>query len=387
MINTMKLGNKLSSVAFKVTILVTFMVISLLALLNYLVIDQSQRAFSDVVGNAQINGAGRGRQMPSQNEPLDIIRYESDGARRRKPLDIQFREQFQTSLLWVGAVAVLTSAIIGLITSRFMTTPIKQLRSGINHLRQNHYQLLLAPTGTQEFDQVIAEFNLMAQELQKIEQLRKDMLADTSHELKTPLTSLTGQLEGVRDGVLTMDKKRAELLLGQVHRLTDVVERLQEFSRLRGAALSPDMKTITLRPLVEELVSAWNKRASDEGIKLVIDIPNNYKLQAYKVLLQQILNNLIENCIKYSRAAKLLITVEEKQLILADDGVGIPIKEQSLVFERFYRVEKSRNRKTGGLGLGLAIVKELVQAQGWDIKLSFNNPEKKQGSKFVIRYN
>lgn len=240
----------------------------------------------------------------------------------------------------------------------------------------------LQPTGIIEFDEVFTKFNSLMQRLQREEQLRKDLVSDTSHELNTPLTVMIGQLTAIQEGKYPMTEERVALLKEQAERLAELVQQLDAYTRAR----TPDTSApegIPLRQLCDDVVRQFNLELKQKGMKATIDIPVGVTIRASRGALQQILTNLMQNSVRYSGATTVTISASPTSLTFADNGKGVPAESLPHLFERFYRVERSRSRSTGGLGLGLAIVRELSEGQGWDITAKNANP----GLAFTITFN
>jgi len=245
----------------------------------------------------------------------------------------------------------------------------------------NNYKVQLQPSGIREFDEVFTEFNNLIARLQREEKLRKDLVSDASHELNTPLTIMIGQLTAIEEGKYRMTKERVTLLKEQAERLAELVQQLDAYTKARGPATAQP-ENIRLRQFCEEITRHFSLELEQKGIIPKLEITEDYVIHADKDALQRILTNLIQNTLRYSKATELTITATGHSLTFSDNGKGVPAKNLPYLFERFYRVETSRNRSTGGLGLGLAIAKELVEQQGWHIRAEDAQP----GITFVITF-
>ncbi|MBN1915448.1 HAMP domain-containing histidine kinase [Candidatus Dojkabacteria bacterium] len=373
----------MNKTAFKITLIIAVFCTTLLALLNFMVIERSRKAFIEVINRGAIRverpiDEFDNRQGQFIFETSD--RDADDTKRTRGPIET-FTATFQKSLLLINLIGIIASVGIGFLAARIITEPLGQLEKGVKKLQENDYKFKLGKTGTHEFDKVIDEFNHLTTELERVETLRKDLISDTTHELKTPVTSLIGQLEGIKDGVLKPDKKRLQVLIDQVNRLDDLVERMQEYSRLRSKTAKLKIVSFLLKPFLRELIKPYSREL--KGIKIILEINPDYFLKADKSLFERVIINLLENSLKYSRGNIITIKANENTITFEDNGIGIPANNMPYIFERFYRVEKSRNRKTGGLGLGLAIVKEIIEAHGWKIEA---HNGKKSGLCYTIKF-
>lgn len=295
----------------------------------------------------------------------------------------QFNDALLSTLFFAGTLGLLMSLIAGIVFSVIITQPLRELRIGINNLKKSKFKSKLHKTGESEFDQVIEEFNELATELDYQEILRKDLISDVSHELRTPLTSVTGQLQGMIDGVFDTDKERLETTLNEVQRLNNLIDMLNEYTGLRSKIAYKKIEDINLHNIVEKLRTSLEFKLKDAKMDLNNKLPEKFIISADKNLIERILINIFDNSIKYSKGTSIEVSFKDGKFIISDNGVGIPDDDLKRIFERFYRVEKSRNRKTGGLGLGLALVKEMAEAMDWEIEAK--NNETGKGISFMIR--
>jgi two-component system phosphate regulon sensor histidine kinase PhoR len=237
-------------------------------------------------------------------------------------------------------------------------------------------------------------------ELRRLENIRKDFVANVSHELRTPLTSIKGYVEALLDGAKddpAASAKFLDIILKQSDRLNLIIEDLLELSKIESGRVLLKEEPVDLRPIIERALSTIKPIADKNGHRLVSSIdPRLPAVAGDEDRLMQVLTNLLDNAVKYTppggtiivgarmvqdtgsvRAADRLV-----ELTVADTGIGIPEQDRPRVFERFYRVDKARSRELGGTGLGLAIVKHIVEGHGGQVWVEANYPH---GSKFVVR--
>lgn len=295
----------------------------------------------------------------------------------------QFNDSLFNTLFFAGALGLLMSLIAGIIFSIIITQPLRELRIGISDLKKSKFKNKLVKTGESEFDQVIEEFNDLASELEYQETLRKDLISDVAHELKTPLTSISGQIQGMMDGVFEADKKRLKSTYEDVQRLNHLIDMLYEYTKLRTTISDIKLKQINIYKIAEEIYESHESRFKENNISFENKLDKNFVIKSDEFMMQRILLNIIDNAIKYSKGSYIKIYNKESKIVIEDDGVGIPNNELKKIFERFYRIEKSRNRQTGGLGLGLAIVKEMVEVLGGEIECV--NNVNNTGVSFIIK--
>ncbi|TFJ93909.1 two-component system histidine kinase PnpS [Lentibacillus salicampi] len=225
--------------------------------------------------------------------------------------------------------------------------------------------------------------------LKKLELMRKDFVANVSHELKTPITSITGftetLLNGAKDEQESLDRF-LKIIYDESYRLQGLIEDLLTLSRLEADEFKIARSTVDMNQLVQDILPITEERAKQKGITLTSDVRDTIILKADGERIKQVIINLLNNAISYTPedgAVNLTVTDEggTVHIQVSDNGLGIPQKAVSRIFERFYRVDKARSRNTGGTGLGLAIVKHIVEVHDGAIEVE-SEPHK--GSAFHV---
>lgn len=276
-------------------------------------------------------------------------------------------------IIQVLVIVVGGPLMLGLVAARYVTKPLKRFNTAIASLKQSDYQVELQLTGIRELDTVFMEFNDLIKRLRREEELRKDLISDTSHELNTPLAAMSSQLTAMQEDVLPITKARVKTLARQTERLTELVAQLNEYTRARSAVTSTK-EEIHLQALCEALCESFATQLHDKGMEFDVQVAPHFIFLADRRAVERILSNLIQNALRYSGGSRITIAASPEQITFSDDGQGVPVDSLPHLFERFYRVDQSRSRETGGLGLGLAIVRELAQRQGWQIRAEDNKP-------------
>jgi two-component system phosphate regulon sensor histidine kinase PhoR len=228
-------------------------------------------------------------------------------------------------------------------------------------------------------------------EERRYDRLRKEFVANVSHELRTPLSVIAGYVETLKDGALKDEQnapKFLESIERNVHRLASLVSDLLELSRLESSGQLAHPRRVETRPLLEKVVEDFRPLADRKGQRLTLEISPEVKaVDADPDLLERALRNLVDNAIKYTPDGGSITlgarTAADSLLFsVRDTGIGIPLEDLPRIFERFYRVDKSRSRELGGTGLGLAIVKHIAQLHGGAISVE-SRPG--AGSVFTLR--
>lgn len=228
--------------------------------------------------------------------------------------------------------------------------------------------------------------------LRRLERIRKDFVANVSHELRTPLTSIKGFCEALRDGALVDPAKSIrflEIIEINAIRLENILTDLLQISQLESGNLKLRYGKIEIKPLLDSILILLKPAAEHKKQSLIVDLGENGRiLHADSHRIEQVFINLIDNAIKYTPEGGTITiktSVTESgdfEIIISDTGIGIPLKAQGRIFERFFRVDKGRSREQGGTGLGLSIVKHIVELHEGTIHLESGL---NQGSKFVIK--
>ncbi len=227
--------------------------------------------------------------------------------------------------------------------------------------------------------------------LKTLENIRRDFVANVSHELKTPITSIKGFVETIRDGAMgdpATTRRFLEIILRHTDRLNSIIEDLLSLSRVEQESEHDSMPVETVRAedLLRNVLQVCERKAREKNITIRTEHAEDIKFLGNSALIEQATVNLVDNSIKYSNPGSTVsLSIRrggnEVSVRVEDEGIGIPEKHLPRIFERFYRVDKARSREMGGTGLGLAIVKHIVQAHNGHITVS-STPGK--GSTFTI---
>jgi signal transduction histidine kinase len=306
-----------------------------------------------------------GEPMLSYFEPLD--------APNLQLIQQGFTDSVNNSLLIAILVAGVLALLLVLLLSRSILSPVSALTRAAQEMENGDLSHRVKVRTNGELGELAKAFNAMADGLQRQEQLRRNMVSDVAHELRTPLSNVRGYLEALRDGVV----EPTPGLIGSLHEealsLNRLVDDLQELALAEAGQLHLEIQPVAVLPAVEKALLAVRAQARARQISLRIDIPAGLTpILADRDRFHQVLCNLLDNALTHTPAGGT-ISVQAAQAGLAvefsiqDNGEGIAEEHLPLIFERFYRVDKSRTRSTGGAGLGLAIVRQLVEAQGGQI--------------------
>ena len=280
-----------------------------------------------------------------------------------------YDESVTTVVIAAVVVAALASIGLAVLMARMLARPLAEVGGAARRIAQGDYAARVPREGPEELVSLADSFNQMAASLERQEGLRRDFIANAAHELRTPLTNLQGYLEALRDGVITADRATYESLWDEAERLVRLSHSLDALAEGDAATTRPAVAELDLAAAVRAALDLAQPTLERAGLQLVVDLPERLQARANPDHLAQVLGNLISNAARYTPAGGTVTVRAERRpadllVSIANTGEGIPADDLERVFERFYRVEKSRDRARGGAGIGLAIVKQLVEAGG-----------------------
>ena len=299
-------------------------------------------------------------------------------------------EAFQDALFEAVVISTIVATLVALLISIFVssriTSPLRELAAGSQRIAAGDYRVRVEPPEDDEIGELAATFNSMAARLEDTEQRRVRLIGDVAHELRTPLATLQGNLEGLQDGVIEPTSELWEQLHSETSRLARLVDDLQELSRVESGQTRLAIEPVAPGGLVETAALRLETQFADKGVELRREIADDLPLVAADSdRTIQILTNLLSNALRYTPpGGTISVSVEANdgfvQFVVADTGSGIPAEHLPHIFDRFYRVDRARTRALGGSGIGLSIAKALVEAQGGEIRAESAGPD--EGSIF-----
>lgn len=289
--------------------------------------------------------------------------------------DVRFQKRQLTQNWFIGLGTVIVAALAAWWLSRLLVTPLTRMASATHNLASGDYSVRIPVSSKDEIGGLSADFNRLAQALAHNEQLRRSFMADVSHELRTPLSVLRGELEAIEDGVRPMTPATLASLQSEVATLSKLVNDLYDLSLSDIGALSYRMTDVEVGDVLQSTLAAFQQRFAERALKLETRIDSPAMVNGDERRLQQLFNNLLENCARYSEAegtVRVGCRSENSEVLIEieDSGPGVPPDILPRIFERFVRAEASRNRSHGGAGLGLAICRNIVEAHSGTITAS-----------------
>ncbi|MFP4588706.1 MAG: sensor histidine kinase [Candidatus Acetothermia bacterium] len=293
-------------------------------------------------------------------------------SRESTPVEKSFLSSVNRSVLLGALVAGLASIVLAFLYSKKIAGPIKSITAASRKMKEGDLQQRVEVNSKDEIGELADSFNSMVASLEKQERLRKNMVSDVSHELRGPLSNIQGYLEALQEGLLEPEPEiinslyQESLLLG---RLTDD---LHDLARAEAGQLQLEKQPVVLEDIIGDAVNSVVTRTTRDQIEICSDLSSTTMVRADPNRIGEVLRNLLNNAVRHSPENETVTVsierrAEEAVTHVIDNGEGIPSSELPHVFERFYRIDKSRNRSTGGSGLGLTIAREIVEAHDGEI--------------------
>jgi signal transduction histidine kinase len=286
-------------------------------------------------------------------------------------------KELNAHFLIAGISSLCLLVIIHFTLSKILTRPLIRMKRATEKISEGDYEVALPRLGNDEIGKLGESINKLSKDLKTMKRDRAEFLGSISHELRTPLTYVQGYTNvALRENIDEQDRQEyLRIIQEETSTIVALVENLFELAKLDENTFTILKEHIELSPLLRKIHTKMAPAFNSEGISLDVECGEELTLYADPIRLEQILLNLLDNARKYSKAGsatRLYVTSEAHSVVftIKDEGIGIPQSELPHIFERLYRVEKSRSRELGGTGLGLSIVKMLVEAHGGDISLT-----------------
>jgi signal transduction histidine kinase len=349
---------------------------------GWIVFDSSQRRVGDVLSQSERDAA---TALQAQDQTVGYLVFAPGPVATLRPIEQTFIDQVRQNLLLAALIASLIGAVLGLLFSRTLTRP-ESLVSAARAIVAKDSIAWNRPA--RRVANVANAFNDMASSLQKSEELRRNLVADVAHELRTPLSVMQGSLTAQLDGVFPLDLAETAKLYDETRLLSRLVDDLRELAQVEAGQLQLNIGTIDLKDVIAATASAFNGTAGEKQVNLIVEAIDDLPLvKADSERVTQVLRVLLTNALRHTPAdGQVTITAiaasDQVEVSVQDTGEGIAPDDLPYVFDRFWRGDKARTHETGGSGLGLAIAKQLIEAQGGSIGV---DSQSGQGSRFWFR--
>jgi signal transduction histidine kinase len=265
-----------------------------------------------------------------------------------------------------------TAALAAVLVARRILRPISEVRRTTRRLATGHYDERVSPPSELELAALAADVNLLAAALETTEHRRAQLISEVAHEMRTPLTTIRGYVEGVLDGVFAPDEELLTSVVEETSRLERLASDLATLSRAEENALPLDLSREDLGELATFAATRLRPQFDDKGVTLAIDVAPRLPVDVDRDRMLQVITNLLGNALVYTPAAgRVVVSPEVREsravVVVTDTGVGIAPEDLALIFERFYRV-RGLTRPGGGSGIGLTIARSIARAHGGDVE-------------------
>ncbi len=327
--------------------------------------------------------------LEETNRVLDravLIADQRDTQRSLRNALIEFGTALAGPVLQASIVGFVVAFVLAALIARTIARPLQHFASAAQSIARGHYEQRVPEEGAAEVRAAAEAFNAMSAEVQATQQAQRDFLANVSHDLKTPLTSIQGYAQAIMDGASKDPTHSASIIYDEATRLSRMVAELTDLARLQGGGVTMRADPVDLVPLLEALKQRLDVVAERKGITVTLKLPKSAMIEGDGDRLAQVFMNLLSNAVKYTpEGGHVSVTMIADSLgasvAISDNGIGIPREEQARIFERFYQVDKARGPKRG-TGLGLAIAREIVAAHHGRISVQSDGPN--QGATFTV---
>ena len=320
------------------------------------------------------------------NEIIGNIKIGSYGLLYYMDNDVDFLKEINKVITSIGIVMVLITIFIAILISNNISKPVEVVSNMANLIGGGDYDNKIDyDSNIVEIDMLIKSINNLSSKLEEQENLRKRLTTDISHELRTPLTSIQTHLEAMIDGIWEPDTERLNSVNEEVIRLTNLVNQLQNLAKFDSEKSKLNLAKVNVKNLIMNVVYNNQGKALEKNINIECDLES---IDSYldKDKISQVIVNLLSNAIRYTNnGGKIFISSYKEnnnlKIQFKDNGIGIPKENIKYIFERFYRVDESRSKNTGGIGVGLTIVKSIIDLHQGTIEV---RSEVNKGSEFIV---
>ncbi len=320
------------------------------------------------------------------NEIIGNIKIGSYGLLYYMDNDVDFLKEINKVITSIGIVMVLITIFIAILISNNISKPVEVVSNMANLIGDGDYDNKIDyDSNIVEIDVLIKSINNLSAKLEEQENLRKRLTTDISHELRTPLTSIQTHLEAMIDGIWEPDTERLNSVNEEVIRLTNLVNQLQNLAKFDSEKSKLNLAKVNVKNLIMNVVYNNQGKTLEKNINIECDLES---IDSYldKDKISQVIVNLLSNAIRYTNnGGKIFISSYKEnnnlKIQFKDNGIGIPKENIKYIFERFYRVDESRSKNTGGIGVGLTIVKSIIDLHQGTIEV---RSELNKGSEFIV---
>ncbi len=275
-------------------------------------------------------------------------------------------QTLKNQFLFIGTFLIIAAFVLAICMAKFITKPIVQINDSAKCLAKGRYDAEFIGHGYREIEELSNTLNYAARELSKNDELQKELIANVSHDLRTPLTMIKGYGEVMRDIPGENTAENIQVIIDEATRLSDLVNDMFDISKIQSGTRKPEMRPFCLTETVRATIARYDKLTKQDGYKIEFIADSDIYVCADSTMILQVIYNLINNAINYSGDDKLVVVKQtaagkKVRISITDNGEGISEADIPLIWDRYYKVDKVHRRATVGTGLGLSIVKGILE--------------------------
>lgn len=291
----------------------------------------------------------------------------------------EFLASVHQSLNWVGAIILVCGFFASYALAKSITIPIRKLSNAVGEIEKGNLGKRVEVDSDTELGHLAEMFNRMSETLETNNRLRRRFLADIAHELRTPLAVIQGHLEGMLEGVIEPSKEQLSSLYDETVHINRLIKDLRDLSLAEAGQLDLQKQVTNINQVITKIVHMITPLVDEKRITLQLDLKDTPPISVDVGRINQVLYNLFTNALRHTPEQGLINIRTEGvtdggrswlEIVISDNGEGIPEEDIPYVFDHFYRADKSRDRKSGGSGIGLAIVHQLIEIHGGKVEVS-----------------
>ncbi|WP_026694445.1 sensor histidine kinase [Peribacillus kribbensis] len=298
---------------------------------------------------------------------IAMFQNESSSRKEMAPLSTHLERAMMESILYTALGAIILVIIISFYAAKRLSTPLLQMKRAADRMAKGRWKTRVSIKGNDELSQLGLSLNQLASELEKQDTARKNMTADIAHELRTPLATLKSHMEAFEDGIWDPTPKRIKDCTEEINRLIHLVQDLEQLNTIEASDFKICRRPSDLETVIEQCAASIRGAFLQKNVDLELFFQGDLEFDFDEERMKQVLFNLLSNSLKYTSPGGSASVLAEDQsgtvlLKVMDNGIGMKAESIQKAFDRFYREDHSRSRRTGGSGIGLAIVKRLVES-------------------------
>lgn len=335
--------------------------------------DNVEASFDEITNNGDF-GVRRQNRRTENLIYAEIVRLNSDEERfvlvtaMITPVDTVINT-IRIQLIFVSAVFILFAIVLAFLVSKRISRPLVEINTTIKQLARRNYNVEFNSRGYLEANELSDTLNLTRDELQKTDNLRQELIANVSHDLRTPLTMITGYAEVMRDLPGENTPENVQVIIDEANRLSSLVNDMLDLSKLQSGAIELETEQVCITDEINEIFRRYTKLVEQEGYNLSFKFDKNVYVNADRIKLGQVIYNFINNAINHCGEDKTVIVTQKAndkrvRIEVEDHGEGIPEEKLEYIWDRYYKVDKEHKRGVIGTGLGLSIVKNILDLHG-----------------------